>query len=122
MLPATITDAGLTERRHDVQPFSAAMLKFPGDDARLDLTDLFVFVSPERRGKTVLIFDIDPFMTGADFHPDAVYRLNVDNDGDLQADAAFSFVFSESNGGGQTGTVYFATGSQAQEPEPRGAG
>ena len=23
--------------------FSAAMLKFPGDDGRLDLTDLFVF-------------------------------------------------------------------------------
>ena len=25
--------------------FSAAYLKFPGDDARLDLTDLFVFTS-----------------------------------------------------------------------------
>ena len=28
--------------------FSAAMLKFPGDDPRLDLTDVFVFASPER--------------------------------------------------------------------------
>jgi hypothetical protein len=26
--------------------FSAANLRFPGDDARLDLTDLFVFPSP----------------------------------------------------------------------------
>jgi hypothetical protein len=26
--------------------FSAAMLKFPGDDPRLDLTDLYVFASP----------------------------------------------------------------------------
>src|SRR5262245_47574231 len=100
--------------------FSAAMLKFPADDARLDLTDLFVFASAERPGKTVLIFDVNPFMTGADFHPDGVYRINVDNDGDTQADAAFSFVFSQSNGGTQTGTVRYATGSQARKPEPGG--
>jgi hypothetical protein len=59
-------------------------------------------------------------MTGADFHPDAVYRINVDNDGDVQADAAFSFVFSESNDGIQTGTVYYATGSRAREPKAAG--
>ena len=100
--------------------FSAAMLKFPGDDARLDLTDLFMFASPQSPGKTVLIFDVNPFMTGADFHPDGVYRINVDNDGDTQADVAFSFVFSESNGGSQTGTVHYATGSQARDPEPGG--
>jgi hypothetical protein len=100
--------------------FSAAMLKFPGDDPRLDLTDVFVFASPERAGKTVLIFDVNPFMTGADFSPDCVYRLNVDNDGDVQADVAFSFVYSESNGGGQTGTVYYATGSDARSHEAVG--
>jgi Domain of unknown function (DUF4331) len=100
--------------------FSAAMLKFPGDDARLDLTDLFVFASPDSPDKTVLILDVNPFMTGADFHPDAVYRINVDNDGDTQADVAFSFAFSESNSGSQTGTVYYATGSQARDPEPVG--
>ena len=100
--------------------FSAAMLKFPGDDPRLDLTDNFVFASPERPGKTVLIFDVNPFMTGADFSPDCVYRLNVDNDGDTQADVAFSFVYSESNGDGQTGTVYYATGSDAWEREAVG--
>src|SRR5215475_16159756 len=85
--------------------FSAAMLKFPGDDPRLDLTDLFLFASPERAGKTVLIFDVNPFMTGADFNPDGVYRINVDNDGDVQADVAFSFVFAKSNGSTQTGTL-----------------
>jgi hypothetical protein len=100
--------------------FSAAMLKFPGDDARLDLTDLFVFASPENAGKTVLIFDVNPFMTGADFNPEAVYRINIDNDGDTQADVAFSFVFSELKGGTQTGTVYYARGSQARDPEPVG--
>ena len=100
--------------------FSAAMLKFPGDDARLDLTDLFVFASPHSPGKTVLIFDVNPFMTGADFNPEAVHRLKVDNNGDTQADVAFSFVFSESSDGAQTGTVYVARGSQAREPETVG--
>jgi hypothetical protein len=100
--------------------FSAAMLKFPDDDARLDLTDLFLFASPQSAGKTVLILDVNPFMTGADFHPEGVYRINIDNDGDTQADVAFSFVFSESSGGAQTGTVYYARGSQAREPEPVG--
>ena len=32
--------------------FSAANLKFPGDDARLDLTDLYVFRAPETRSRT----------------------------------------------------------------------
>jgi uncharacterized protein DUF4331 len=100
--------------------FGAAMLKFPGDDARLDLTDLYVFASPESPGRTVLIFDVNPFMTGADFHPDAVYRLNVDNDGDLRADVAFSFVFSGSNDGTQTATLYYATERQPREAEPAG--
>ena len=100
--------------------FSAAMLKFPADDPRLDLTDLFVFTSPQNAGKTVLILDVNPFMTGADFHPDAVYRINIDNDSDVQADVAFSFVYSDSNDGAQTATVYYATGTQAREPEPGG--
>jgi Domain of unknown function (DUF4331) len=100
--------------------FSAAMLRFPGGDARLDLTDLFAFTSPQTSGRTVLILDVNPFMTGADFHPQAVYRINVDADGDTQADAAFSFVYSESNGAAQTATVRYATGTQAREPEAVG--
>jgi len=30
------------------------------------LRTFFVFASPESPGKTVLIFDVNPFMTGAD--------------------------------------------------------
>ena len=47
---------------------------------------MFVFGSPQSPGRKVLIFDVNPFMTGAYFHPEAVDRLNVDNDGDTQAD------------------------------------
>ena len=100
--------------------FSAANLKFPCDDARLDLTDLFVFAAPDNPDKTVLIIDANPFMTGSEFHPDAVYRIHIDNDADVQADAAFSFVFSQPDNGKQTATVYYATGSQARQPEPAG--
>ena len=66
----------------------------------------------------MLIVDVDPFRTGSLFHPDAVYRINVDSDGDIQADASFSFVFSEPGDGGQTVTAYYATGSQARQAEP----
>jgi hypothetical protein len=100
--------------------FSAANLKFPGDDARLDLTDLFVFLAPDNPDKTVLIIDVNPFMTGSEFHPDGVYRINIDNDADLQADVAFTFVFSQPTDGRQTATAYYATGSQARQPEPAG--
>jgi hypothetical protein len=110
--------------------YSAANLRFPGDDARLDLTDLFVFQSPADPARTVLIIDVNPFTTGisamppflmkSEFHPDGVYRINIDNDGDARADAAFTFVFSEFRDGTQTGTAYYATGQPAQQPEPAG--
>ena len=80
--------------------FSADNLKFPGDDRRLDLTDVFVFKAsdnPEHHhalfhrhqpAMTVLIIDSNPTSapppipaptTGPEFHPDAVYRINIDN-------------------------------------------
>ena len=119
--------------------FSADNLKFPGDDRRLDMTDLFVFPAPggEHHGcctvtspdKTVLILDSNPTsapppipapVTGPEFHPDAVYRINIDTDGDAHADVAFTFTFSAFEGGRQTGTAWYATGSQARQPGPVG--
>jgi uncharacterized protein DUF4331 len=98
--------------------FSAANLKSPGDDPRLDLTDLFAFHTPAHGGKTVLIMDVDPFRADSLFHPDAVYRINIDNDGDAQADVALRFVFSEPLDGSQAGRAYYSTGSQARDAEP----
>jgi uncharacterized protein DUF4331 len=100
--------------------FSAANLQHPGDDARLDLTDLFVFAAPDNPDRTVLIMDSNPFTKGDGFHPDSVYRFNIDNDGDALADVAFSFTFSEFKDGRQTATAYYATGPEAQSREPRG--
>ena len=109
--------------------FSADNIKFPGDDRRLDLTDLFVFTSPEDPGKTVLIIDSNPTSapppipaptTGPEFYPGAVHRINIDTDGDTRADVAFTFTFSEYDNGRQTGTAWYATGPDAQQPEPAG--
>lgn len=111
--------------------FSAANLRFPGDDTRLELTDLYAFRSGDDPGKTVLIIDVNPtarapielpptVITSREFHPDAVYRINVDNDGDALADVAFTFTFSKPDNGAQTGTAFYATGAQAREPGPVG--
>ena len=108
--------------------YSAANLKFPGDDARLDFTDLWVFPATDP-GKTVVVIDVNPFATGMSamppflmrsIHPDGVYRINVDRDGDALAEAAFTFTFSERTDGKQTGTLLYATGAEARRPEPGG--
>jgi hypothetical protein len=109
--------------------FSADNLKFPGDDRRLDLTDVFAFKSPADPDKTVLIIDSNPTSapppipaptTGPEFYPGAVYRINVDTNGDTQADVAFTFAFSEYENGRQTGTAWYATGDRARQAEPAG--
>src|SRR3979411_3396092 len=98
--------------------FSADNLRFPGDDTRLDLTDVYAFRSTEDPGKTVLIIDSNPtvrppielpptVITSRDFHPGAVYRINVDTDGDAQADVAFTFTFSALEHGAQTAPGYY---------------
>jgi hypothetical protein len=70
----------------------------------------------------VLIIDVNPFMTAPAFHPDAVYRINVDNDGDAHADVAFTFVVSKPDDGMQTAAAYLVCGSEAEQPEPGGRG
>jgi hypothetical protein len=78
---------------------------------------------------TALIIDSNPTSapppipaptTGPEFHPDAVYRINIDTDGDNHADIAFTFTFSAYQDGTQTGTAWYATGAQARQPEPAG--
>src|SRR5260370_17946767 len=59
-------------------------------------------------------------VTGPEFYPGAVYRINIDTDGDNLADVAFTFVFSEYQDGRQTGTAWYATGPEARQPGPAG--
>ena len=92
----------------------------PAEDPRLDLTDLFAFQSPTDPTRTVLILNANTFAIAPAFHHDAVYRINIDNDGDADTDIAFSVVFSEPKGGRQRATVYMATGQEAREAEAVG--
>ncbi|MFQ6148261.1 DUF4331 family protein [Streptomyces seoulensis] len=100
---------------------SGPHLRSPKGDARLDLTDVFVFPAAES-GRTVLIMNVNPFAPsqGEAFHPDAVYRLNVDTDGDDVADLAYSFVFSPPSDGRQTVSVHRAAGAGARDHAPGG--
>jgi len=99
--------------------FTGLSLGPPLGDQRLDLCDLYAFESPADPTKTVLILNANP---QADFlHPDAIYRLAIDNDGDLRNDIAFSFVFSEPADGRQTVDVFLATDDEAEEPEAVGS-
>ncbi|MCB0948458.1 MAG: DUF4331 family protein [Mycobacterium sp.] len=93
--------------------FTGLSLGPPLGDQRLDLCDLYAFPSPADPSRTVLILNANP---NADaLHPDAVYRLAIDNDGDLRNDIAFSFVYSEpSPRGGQTVDVLLALGADAR--------
>lgn len=98
--------------------FTGLSLGPPLGDQRLDLCDLYAFASPTEPDRTVLILNANP---NADaLHPDAIYRLAVDNDGDLRDDIAFSFVFSEPDGEHQTMDVYLAFGDDAESPEAVG--
>src|ERR1700756_5220593 len=121
------TRQGVTMSNH----LSSDNLSFPGDDTRLDLTDVFAFTSAADPGRTVLIVDSNPtirlpiplpptVITSREFHPGAAYRINIDTDGDAQADVAFTFTFSDLENGTQTATVHHATGAEARRPGPVG--
>ena len=98
--------------------FTGLSLGPPLGDQRLDLCDLYAFQSPTDPARTVLILNANP---NADaLHPDAIYRLNIDNDGDLLTDLAFSYVFSQPQNGRQTFNVFLAKGADSRSEEAVG--
>src|SRR6202142_4575044 len=95
--------------------FTGLSLGLPLGDQRLDLCDLYAFQSPTDPSRTVIILNANP---NADaLHPDAIYRLNIDNDGDLLTDIAISYVFSKPEGDKQTVSVFVAKGAEARSAE-----
>src|SRR3954447_13348993 len=99
--------------------FTGLSLGPPLGDQRLDLCDLYTFVSPSDPSRTVIILNANPLAEA--LHPDAIYRVGIDNDGDLLNDIAFSYVFSEPVDGRQTVDVYLAVDEEAEEPEAVGS-
>ena len=66
----------------------------------------------------MLILNANP--TADALHPDAIYRLNIDNDRDCLTDIAFSYVFSKPENGKQTVDVYMAKGEESRSAEAVG--
>jgi hypothetical protein len=58
--------------------FTGLSLGPPLGDQRLDLCDLRI-QAPGDPSRTVIILNANPLDA---LHPDAIYRLNIDNDGD----------------------------------------
>ena len=90
--------------------FTGLSLGPPLGDQRLDLCDLYAFQSPGDRNRTAVILNANP---NADaLHPDAIYRVNIDTDGDYLTDIAFSYTFSKPENGRQTFSVHMAKGAE----------
>lgn len=89
----------------------------PGMDPRVDICDIYAFRRPDDHDRTVLVFNVNPFApTGADeFHPEAVYEILIDTDGDAVADTAYRFTFSPKEEGTQFATLRVAKGDAARD-------
>jgi hypothetical protein len=94
---------------------------FPHGNARLDITDLYVFPKPGDMGKSILIMNVHPSAgvnlegptTDEPFATDAVYEFKIDTSGDAIADIAYRIRFSSSSDGAQTAIVRRIEGVQA---------
>lgn len=94
----------------------------PAGDARVDITDLYVFTSSERDGHTTIALDVNPMvpaMAALEFCPEALYQINIDTTGDAVADVAFNITFSAPHPG-QRVTVRRAEGEPAQHLDDSG--
>ena len=85
-------DAGASSHRE--APLIAA-------DPAVDNTDVYAFVSPDRPGYVTLMANFIPFEEpngGPNFYPfakDAIYNINIDNNGDAKPDAVFRWQFHD---------------------------
>jgi hypothetical protein len=93
---------------------------FPHGDARLDLTDVYVFPAPGKSGTSVLIMNVHPSAgvnpagatTAEPFATEAIYELKIDTNGDAVADVAYRIQFC-ALGDGQSATVRRVEGQDA---------
>jgi Domain of unknown function (DUF4331) len=100
---------------------SGPNLGFPRGDARLDITDLYVFPKPGDPAKSIIVLNVHPSFrfdspeptTTEPFAPGALYELKIDTNGDAVADLTYSVQFASSGDGKQTATVRRLQGKQA---------
>src|SRR6185312_12312504 len=89
---ALLGPSGASASSHREAPLIAA-------DPAVDNTDVYAFRSPDRPGYVTFVANFIPFEEpngGPNFYPfatDAVYNINVDNNGDAKPDAVFRWKF-----------------------------
>src|SRR3954454_15499966 len=85
-------------RRYEMSHhYSGPNIGFPRGDARLDLTDLYAFPSPEYPGKSILVMNVHPSVgikpseptIEEAFAPEALYELKIVKDEDGLAEITF---------------------------------
>src|SRR5258705_5237732 len=94
---------------------------FPRGDARLDMTDLFVFTKPGDLAKSIIVLNVHPSFAlnspeptmSEPFKPGALYEFKIDINGDAVADLIYSVHFATSENGKQTATVRRTQGARA---------
>ena len=94
---------------------------FPRGDARLDMTDLYIFTKPGDPSKSIIVLNVHPSFrldspeptTKEPFAPGALYEFKIDTNGDAVADLTYSVQFASSGDGKQTATVRRLQGKQA---------
>jgi hypothetical protein len=101
--------------------YSGPDFGFPLGDARLDLTDVYVFPAPGDATRSVLIMNVHPSSTVIEpkstttepFSADALYEIKIDTDGDAVANIAYRIQVSSSSDEKQVVTVIRAEGARA---------
>ncbi|HEX2699308.1 MAG TPA: DUF4331 domain-containing protein [Acidimicrobiales bacterium] len=98
----TLTLGGLSTLGPDVSGASSHReAPLVAGDPRVDNTDVYAFVSPDKPDTVTLVANWIPFEEpngGPNFYPfatDARYNVNIDNNGDGKADVAYSWVFAD---------------------------
>jgi hypothetical protein len=96
--------------------------KSPNLNAKIDITDIFVFQKPGDSGKSVLILNVNPMAPtlATEFDDQAIYELKVDTNRDAVEEITFQFKFSPFAQGRQTVNLFKATGRHAREIRPSG--
>jgi hypothetical protein len=101
--------------------YSGPDASFPRGDARLDLTDLYVFQKPGDAARSTLIMNVHPAFSlipsiptpAEPFSADAIYEFRIDTNDDTVADIAYRISFSSFVSGKQTATLRRAEGTAA---------
>src|SRR5215468_3992562 len=94
---------------------------FPRGDARLDMTDLYVFTKLGDPAKSIIVLNVHPSFrldspeptTSEPFKPGALYEFKIDTYSDAVADICFSVQFASFDNGKQTATVRRSRGARA---------